>query len=160
MALSFGRHEIGFERTGRSVTVPDNDIAKLMSYLQCVCTTIDCNNESEIRRFTDYSKWYSLSTDEQQELFAFCYALSPDEFNSKIFFQSDALCGNSSNEFYEISQVSSQIVAASSIVIAGRTRRVNKIMTYKMFWMRNYYLEPMQRLAQRFTKKKSRCTIS
>ena len=160
MAVSFGRHQIGFERTGQTATVPDNDTAKLMYYLQCVCTTIDCNNEPEIRRFTDYSKWYNLSTDEQQELFALCYALSPDVFNNKVFFQSDALCADSSNEFYEISQISSQIVAARSIVVAGQTRRVNKIMTYKMFWMRKYYLEPMQRLAQRFTKKKSRCTIS
>ncbi len=66
------------------------------------------------------------------------------------------------NEFYEISQVSNRLVAVQSIVIAGRTRRVNKIMTYKMYWMQFYYLEPMRRQAQRFSQKKrsSRCVIS
>jgi hypothetical protein len=161
MALVYGQHEIGVKRTGQSTTVADNDIAKLMYYLNCVCTTIECNDEPEIRRFINYRNWSSLSTEEQQQLFVLCYTLSPDIFQNKVFFQSDALCINSSNEFYEISQVSSQLVAASSIIIAGRTRRVNKIMTYKLTWMQNYYLEPMRRQAQRFSKKKrSRCVIS
>jgi hypothetical protein len=84
-----------------------------------------------------------------------CYTFSPDVFDGKVFFQSDALCGNFNNEFYEISQISSQLVAAQSIIIAGRTRRVNKIMAYKISWMQNYYLEPMRHQAQRFGKKKS-----
>lgn len=162
MALSFGRQEIGIKKTGESTTVPDNDIARLMYYLKCVCTTIDCNNEPEIRRFTNYSNWSSLSIDEQKQLVILCYTLSPDVFDDKVFFQSDVLCGNSGNEFYEISQVRNQILAAQSIVIAGQTRRVNKTMTYKMSWMRRNYLEPMQRQAQRLgTKKKSSsCVIS
>jgi hypothetical protein len=69
---------------------------------------------------------------------------------------------DSANEFYEISQVSSQLVAARSIVLAGRTHRVNKIMTYKMSWMLKNYSEPIRRQAQRFSKKNrsSRCIIS
>jgi len=162
MALAFGQHEIGVKRTTKSVTVADNDIAKLMYYLNCVCTTIDCNDDPEIRRFTNYSNWRSLSTDEQRQLVVLCYTFSPDIFEDKIFFQKDALCIEYSNEFYEISQVSSQLVAVRSIVIAGRTRRVNKIMAYKMSWMQSYYLEPMRRQAQRFSRKKrsSSCVIS
>jgi hypothetical protein len=162
MALAFGHHEIGVKRTGERATVADNDIAKLMYYLKCVCTTIECNDQPEIRRFTNYSNWRSLSTDEQQQLFVLCYTLSPDILQNKVFFQNDTLCIDTSNEFYEISQVSRQLVAAQSIVIAGQTRRVNKIMTYKMSWMQENYLEPMRRLAQRFNKKKrlSRCVIS
>jgi hypothetical protein len=82
-------------------------------------------------------------------------------FEGKVFFQNDALCMDCSNEFYEISQISNQLVAAQSIIIAGRTRRVNNIMAYKMSWMRNNYLEPMRRQAQRFGKKKptSNCII-
>ena len=162
MALALGKHEIEFKRTGQSTTVADNDTAKLMYYLYCVCKTIECNDDREIQRFTNYSNWSSLSGDEQRQLFVLCYTLSPDVFDGRVFFQSDAFCGNRSNEFYEISQISSQIVAARSIVIAGRTRRVNKIMTYTMSWMQSYYLEPMRSQAQRFGKKKSssRCTIS
>jgi hypothetical protein len=162
MALAFRQNEFGVKRTGQSVTVADNDIAKLMYYLNCVCTTIDCNNDPEIRRFTNYSNWHSLSTDEQRQLVVLCYTFSPDIFNNKVFFQSDALCLNRGNEFYEISQVSNQLVAVQSIIIAGRTRRVNKIMTYKMPWMQSYYLEPMRRQAQRFSQsnRSSSCVIS
>jgi hypothetical protein len=162
MALAYNRQQIGVKRTTVGVTVPDNDTARLMYYLQCVCQAIDCNNDPEIRRFTDYSNWHRLSVDEQRQLFVLCYTFSPDVFEGKVFFQRDALCIQYSNEFYEISQVSNQLIAARSIVIAGRTRRVNKIMAYKMSWMQNYYLEPMQRQAQRFSRsnRSSSCVIS
>lgn len=161
MALSYRQNEIGIKRTGRPVTVPESDVGKLMYYLNCVCTTIECNDEPQIRRFTNYSNWRSLSVDEQKQLVVLCYTFSPDIFDGKVFFQHDALCMDSSNTFYEISQVSSQLVAVQSIIIAGRTRRVNQIMTYKMSWMQKYYLEPMRRQAQRFGKNKSSksCTI-
>jgi hypothetical protein len=129
--------------------------------LKCICSTIECNDEPEVQRFTNYNNYYSLSTEEEQELFVLCYTFSPDVFDDQVLFQSDALCMDDGNQFYEISQVSTHLMAASSIVIAGRTRRVNKIMTYKMSWMQTYYLEPMRRQAQRFNKKKhSRCVIS
>lgn len=162
MALSLGNHEIGVKRTGQSVTVANNDTAKLMYYLNCVCSTIECNDDPQIRRFTNYSNWSSLSTDEQKQLVVLCYTFSPDLFDDKVFFQSDALCLNSENEFYEISQVSNQLVVARSIAIGGQTRRVNKIMTYKMSWMQTNYLGPMRRQAQCFGQKKrsSGCVIS
>ncbi|CAF2952854.1 unnamed protein product [Rotaria sp. Silwood2] len=161
------RNEFGIKDIGRSVTVPNNDVAKLMYYLNCVCFSIDCNDDPDIRRLTNYSNWSSLSVDEQKKLLVLCYALSPDVFENKVFFQSDALCQNSSNKFYEISQVRHQVLAVSSIVVAGRARQVNKIMTYKMSWMRSYYLDPMQGLARRLgeqerqrRRESSRCVVS
>ncbi|CAF1336085.1 unnamed protein product [Didymodactylos carnosus] len=74
-------------------------------------------------------------------------------------FQSDALCGDSANEFYEIGQVRNQVFAVSSVLIAGRTRRVNKIMTYKLSWMKKNYYDPMMRLANRFNPP-SRVTVT
>lgn len=163
MALAFNRNEIEMESKSQATTVADNDIAKLMYYLNSACYTIGCNNDPEIRRFTNWSNWNSLSIDEQQQLFVICNACSPDIFiNNKVFFQSDALCMNRSNEFYEISQVSNQLVASESIIIAGQIKKVNKIMTYKMCWMQQYYFEPMHRQAQRFrqSKRGSSCLIS
>ena len=162
MALAINRQQIGVKRTTVGATVPDNDIAKLMYYLQCVCTSIDCNNDPDIQRFTNYSNWYRLSVDEQRQLVVLCYTFSPDIFEGKVFFQRDALCVEYNNEFYEISQVSNQVVASRSIIIAGRTRRVNKIMAYKMSWLQKYYLDPMRRQAQRFSRsnRSSSCVIS
>ncbi len=149
MALYFQKNEIEFERTGVTANVPNNDVARLMYYLNCVCVAIDCDNDPDIQRFTSYSNWSRLSTEEQKALIRVCYSFSPDVLNNRVFFQSDALCGDSSNEFYTINQVRNQVAAAESIIIAGRVRVVNKIMTYKMQWMKTYYFDPMQRLLAR-----------
>ena len=149
MAVYYERDEVRLELSGHRVTVADNDVARLMYYLHCVCTAIDCNNDDNIRRFIDYDRWSSLSAAEQVALIALCYTFSPDVFIDKVFFNSDALCGDLGNQFYKIHQVRSQLLAAESIVIAGQVRRVNQIMTYKMIWMKTYYLDPMKRLVAR-----------
>ena len=144
------RNRFGFKDVGHTVNVPNNDVAKLMYYFSCVCSAIECDMTPQMRRFANYNNYMHMSINEVRQLIALCYMFSPDVFNDKVFFQSDALCGNSPNNFYEISQVSNNLLAVSSIIIAGQSRRVKQIMTYKMSWMRNYYLEPMLRLAQRF----------
>lgn len=149
MALAFQRNEVSVEVTGQVTTVPNNDVARLMYYLNCVCTVIDCNNDAEIQRFTNYRNYYSLSITEQAQLVVACYTFSPDVFDDKVFFQSDELCGDSSNEFYRINQVRHQLLASESIIIAGQVRQVNQIMTYKMQWMQNNYFGPMERFASR-----------
>jgi len=53
---------------------------------------------------------------------------------------------SSGNKFYKVSQVRHQLLAANSVVVAGRTRQVKRIMTYKQSWMQYYYYEPMERL--------------
>ena len=141
--------EVGVRYTGVTVQVPDNDVARLMYYLNCVCTAINCEQDSIIRRFTAYEFWVYLSADDQRALLNLCCELSPDVFEGKVFFCNELLSGDSLNDFLEISQVRQQIVAANSIVIAGRTCEVNKIMIYKMRWMRQNYTEPIQSLRAR-----------
>lgn len=144
-----------FELTGVKVVVPDDDTARLMYYLSCVCTIIDCADDPDIQRFTSYLYYHRLSLDERKALIALCYIISPDVLNNKVFFQSDALCGEFSNEFYTIHQVRNQILAAESVVIAGRTRQVHQIMTYKWRWMQLNYHDPMRRLAAVFNNSPS-----
>jgi hypothetical protein len=146
MTVFYQQNKIDFERIGVEANVPNNDVARLMYYLRCVCTSINCNNDPDIQRFTNYNNWSYLSNTEQKALLVFCYTFSPDEFNDRVFFHSDVLCGERTNEFYTINQVRHQLVVAESIVIAGQVRVVNQIMTYKMEWMRTYYIDPMRRL--------------
>lgn len=147
-ALYLQNDEIGFKHTGVTVTVPNNDVARLMYYLQSVCTAVECEQDSDIRRFTNYANWYSLSVNEQEVLLAICYKFSPDVLDDKVFFQNDALCGDSLNDFLEISQVRHQFLVAESIVIAGQTREVNKVMVYRRQWMDKNYWMPMQGLSR------------
>jgi hypothetical protein len=67
-----------------------------------------------------------------------------------------------SGRFYEIGQVNHQLVVSSSLVIAGRTCRVNKILAFKQVWLQENYINPMNRLAQRFrSRQRTRtCIIS
>lgn len=150
MALIQG-NRIGVKEVGSTANVPNNDVARLMYYFKCVCGAIECDMTPQMKRFSNYDNWRYLSATEIRQLIALCYVFSPDVFENKVFFNSPAMCRNSSNKFYEISQVRNQLIAVSSIVIAGQSRRVNKIMVYKMTWMRENYLEPMQRLARRFS---------
>lgn len=145
MAL-FQRNQYGLRPTSSRTSVPDNDVARLMYYLHCVFSAIEYNDQ-DVRKYRDYQRWSMLSHAEQRVVWLFALTFSPDEFDGKVFFHSDQLCGDSSNKFYEFSQVSHQLVAVQSILIAGQTRQVKKIMTYKMSWMQNNYFEPMKRLA-------------
>lgn len=145
-------NEIGVREYGNEVSVEENDVAKLMYYLNCVCRSINCNDDREIRRFTDYHHWADLSVDDQKRLLVLCYTFSPDVFDDKVFFQSEALCRGAPNRLYEISQVRHEVLAVSNIVVAGRSRQVNKIMAYTMPWMHYCYIQPMKGLAERLSQ--------
>ncbi|OWF42667.1 hypothetical protein KP79_PYT04839 [Mizuhopecten yessoensis] len=136
------------EKTGVSVTVPNNAKARLMYYLNSVCNVLEVGNDagSEINRLKNYRNYTSLSADETDQLFLMCLMLSPDILINKCFFQDDAMCGDRSNEFYKITAVQNRFVVSHSIMIAGRNRSVNKIMTFKMSWLRQNYLEPIETL--------------
>ncbi|CAF1067791.1 unnamed protein product [Adineta steineri] len=157
----------GIRETGTTTSVPNNDIARCMYYLKCVCSVIDCN-DANILRYTNYNNYWILSDSEDEIVYKLCLTLSPDEFEDKVFFESDAMCGSSGNNFFEISQVQNRLGVVGSILIAGRTRRVTSIMTYKMSWMRTNYFGPMSRLADRFNPERrliralqeTDCTIS
>ena len=142
----------GFDvkKLGSFISVPDADIAKIMYYLDCVCTVIDYN-DANIRRYRDYNNWANMSDEEDRLIFVLALALSPDEFEDKVFFNSPQLCPDASNEFYEIGQVRHQIMVVQSIIIGGQQRRVKKIMAYKQSWMQNNYYQPMRSLAFRFS---------
>jgi len=144
------QRQIGMKDCGSPANVPNNDVARLMYYFNCVCGAVECDKTPEMQRLSNYANYAYLSANEVRLLISLCYLFSPDVFEDKVFFQSDALCKNNGNKFYEISQVSNQILAVRSIVIAGRQRQVKKIMTYKMSRMRYNYVEPMLRLAQRY----------
>jgi hypothetical protein len=139
-----------FKMFGETVSVPDADVAKVMYYLDCVCTVIDYD-DNNIRRYRNYSNWMNMSDEEDKLIFVLAATLSPDELEDKVFFDNAALCPSTSNQFYEIGQVRNRLLVVQSIVIGGRSRQVKKIMAYTGGWMQRNYLQPMQRIAYRFS---------
>nr|XP_022310021.1 uncharacterized protein LOC111115543 [Crassostrea virginica]XP_022310051.1 uncharacterized protein LOC111115557 [Crassostrea virginica] len=145
MALSLNNVRLHVKATGTTVQVPANPRAKLMYYLSCVCNALqlDTSDTRNIARLKDYQNYAFLTEDEKKQLLVFCAILSPDVLLNKVFFQND-----SSNEFYDIGTVASHLVVSSSIVIGGQKKSIRKIMTFKMSWLQNNYLEPLQALAR------------
>ena len=150
MALSLNNVRLHVKATGTTVQVPANPRAKLMYYLSCVCNALqlDTSDTRNIARLKDYQNYAFLTEDEKKQLLVFCAILSPDVLLNKVFFQNDQMCGDSSNEFYDIGTVASHLVVSSSIVIGGQKKSIRKIMTFKMSWLQNNYLQPMQALAR------------
>ena len=143
MAAVLGKTEIQIKRTGTSCTVPDSPIAKLMYYLNCVCSCVDAEDDSGIQRLRDYNNYSRLSNEEEAKLLMLCLALSPDKLIGTVFFPNEDI-DRSSNAFYELSAVSTKLVVAESLLIGGQQRRVHKIMMFKMSWIESYYLNPLR----------------
>ena len=139
-----------FKPFGQTVEVPDTPIAKIMYYLDCVCTVIDYK-DGDIRRYRDYANWDEMSDEEDRLIFILAIALSPDELEDKAFFNSPQLCYESGNQFYEIGEVTNQLLVVHSVFIGGQQRKVKKIMAYKQSWMQKNFYEPIQQLIFRFS---------
>ena len=73
MAANFGFNNLKVEAIGQKVTIPNDDVAKLMYYLSCVDTVINYN---EIDRLTDYENYDLLSVDGMAELFKLVFTRS------------------------------------------------------------------------------------
>lgn len=117
------RKQYGIKEEAHTTVRPSDDIARLMYYFNCVCSVIQYN-DADVSRLRDCNKWASLSQQDIRLLFVLCATLPPDVLNSKVFFHSDAMCGNDSNRFFEINQLSNQLLIADSILVASRQYRV------------------------------------
>ena len=147
MAAVLDRTQIQIKKTGVSVTIPDDPIGRLMYYPDCVCFCVDAGGDLNIGRLRDYKNYLRLSNEEKAQLLALCLALSPDKLVGSIFFPVDEIEGTSSNEFYELSAVSTRLVVAESLLIGGQQKKVQKIMMFKKAWLEKYFLNPLRSLA-------------
>ncbi|CAF4650137.1 unnamed protein product [Rotaria sp. Silwood2] len=145
------------------VNIPNNDIAKIMYYLNCVCHCIDYD-DSDIDRFINYPNWSSLSDEEEQFVFFLALNLSPDLFIGKVFFPSDELCYDIYGKFYDIHDINHPKMVTRSLVITGRICEVKQIFAFKQTWLKEYYLDPMKKFAQKFSSRQQQtnrsCVIS
>ena len=64
--------------------IPNNSLARLMYYLDCVCIVLMYEN-SEIKRLRDYRN-YVLTEIQIDRLVSLCYHLSPDVLLNKVIF--------------------------------------------------------------------------
>ena len=144
LAAHMGRLQIDVKKTGVTVTIPSDPIAKLMYYFDCVCACVEPDSSDMIRRLRDYKSYYLLTSEERAQLLVLVLALSPDKLIGSIFHPSND--GDSTNEFLELTAVKTDLVVTDSVLIGGQRRQIRKIMTFKKVWMERYYLEPLQEI--------------
>ena len=152
--------QVGMKKTGQACTVPAAASAKLMYYLDCMLTLVsgsvfdDRADAGTIRKLRDYSNYQALEEQELDLLLLLCILLSPDEFIGKLIFpdSNGALCGTSSNKFYEITAARTRVAVVENVTIGGRQTAVRKIMAFKQSWIENYYIRPMQTYGTRLQR--------
>ena len=146
MAAVIGSTQIHLKKTGSATTVPDNPIARLMYYFNCVCSCIEADDDYSTRRLRNYSNYSALSSEEEAQLLIFCLALSPDKLIGSIFFPAsdDEDFDGCNNEFFELSAVSTRLLVSESLLVGGQQKKVRKIMKFKKSWMEKNFLDPLR----------------
>lgn len=136
------------ENYGVSTVIPDDDIARLMYYLNCITVGIDLDILAD--DLVAY-KHYRLLSPARIALVVQCaLELSPDEVIDKLIFRDDAgdVTRNLPNKFLNISAACSVVALDESVLIAGKVRKATKVMFFKSSWLKQYYIEPMARIAR------------
>jgi hypothetical protein len=142
-AAVFKKTEVGIKEFGSSIMVPDTPVAKLMYYLDCICTCVEADDDYSLRRLRNYKTNASgLSEEEKAKLLILCLALSPDKLIGTILFPNEDL--DYDNDFFELNAVDTNLVVAESLVISGQRKRVRRIMMFKEEWMEHCYFNPLR----------------
>ena len=143
MSLTMGYQSLGVKLTGSTTTVPDNDLAKLMYYLDCVFAVIRYDNAD---RFTDYKNYYLLSSGEEQTVLGLAALFNPKLMIQYSLFivDPDLVPSGSSNQFFEITDSKIGVHVNSEVMIGGVSRKVLKIMTCTEKWLLRNYFNPIK----------------
>ena len=135
MEANLNSHRIKFKDISQTVTVPGNDIARLMYYLKCVFTVLKCNKYSE---YTNYNNFYSLSNSDINELIRLVNIFDPKiMIGAKIFLLDDDL--DMGNRFIEITDETMNIHANEEFVIGGIVTKISQKMLFTSQWINNHY---------------------
>ncbi|KAH6911802.1 hypothetical protein BKA70DRAFT_862847 [Coprinopsis sp. MPI-PUGE-AT-0042] len=142
-ALSFE-----FQSFGRTVSVPDDDVARLMYYLNCVTASLGMDILQD--DLLDYMNYRKLTGTRIAVVFKTAAELSPDIFIDKVLFrddQGDVVPSGSSNKFVEITAACDLIHVQRDFLIGGQVKDVTKVMFFRSSWLKTYYSDPLERIA-------------
>ena len=143
MAAHMQRLQVNVKDTTVSTTVPNDPIARLMYYFDCVCSCVEPDSSATIRRLRDYANYHRLTSEEKAQLLVMCLALSPDKLMETIFHPTDD-CGEYNNKFLELSATKTDVLVSDSLLVGGQRKKIQKIMLFQKSWVENNYIEPMR----------------
>ena len=131
---------------GVTVTIPNDDVARLMYYLSCVGTVIEHDNENDI--LTDYENYDLLDVNQLTVLFSLVTLFEPKIFISGgVFILDPSLVPEGSdNEFYQITDERINFHFNDEIMIGGKTRKILKVMACNISWLMRFYYNPLKNI--------------
>ena len=143
MSLNMNYQSLGVKPSGVRVTIPDNDLAKLMYYLHCVFVVIEFK---ESNRYTKYEYYYRLSKEEKQTVLGLVSLFNPETMEKSDLFLVGAeyVPEGAGNKFFEITDQRLGIHMNSEVMIGGVYRKVLNIMSCTQSWLNTYYYEPIR----------------
>ena len=144
MLANFNRLHV--QQIGVTVTIPNDDFARLMYYLSCVDTVIEYDNEDDI--LTDYENYYLLNVEQKAVLLSLVTLFNPKIFiNEGVFIVDPSLVPEGSdNEFYQITDERINFHFNNEIMIGGKTCKIEKVMACTNSWLLRFYYNPLNNI--------------
>ena len=142
MSATFGMNKLTFEDFGERTTVPNNNIAKLMYYLDCVLTVIEYDRII----LTDYKNYFVLTAEERKLVIELAKLFNPKIFiDARIFIVNpDLLPDDLGNNFLKVTDETIGVHVNEQIMIGGKTVRVLKVMVCNSSWLFKNYYNPLK----------------
>ena len=133
---------LGIINDGNEVKVPKNKLAKLMYYLDCVFSILDCPG---LDFYRNYKNYHNLTTRQTNEVLVMCARFEPSLMkNYHLFIQDkDLLPMGFGNQFYDIKDNRVPYSVRRNVLIGGRDFKVLQVMACNQAWIDENYNEPM-----------------
>ena len=131
----------------RNLAIPDNNIAKLMYYLDCLVNIIDLDDGTvNLDRLTDYEHYYNLTEEEQKTVAGLCIVSNPEALEqfSLLLVKPELLPNGSGNEFFDIKDPRLGVEVPEAVTFAETPVKVLKVMVCTEEWIDKYYTQPAQ----------------
>lgn len=126
--------------------VPQRPLAKLMFYLRAVSRCVDIQELCDLTRWTDFSHYHLLTSQEADEVARLCFALSPDLLRIKCLNPIDSTKGHFDTMFYDVEHAKTRWEQAFSdnITFVGRSLRVTGVLECRADWLEEFYYQPIK----------------
>ena len=123
----------------------DNDISKLMYYLNCVNMVIQVNI---YHKFIDYLNFDNISKEDEEIILNLALKYKPKILidNGVFILNQNLLQGSSSNEFYQLNDQRIETKVNPDIVVEGNQIFVSQVMACDYGWISTYYHEPIEKI--------------
>ena len=137
------------------IIVPDNKLAKLMYYLNCVFNVVKYDVEE---KYYNYNNFSLLTKDEEKKVLQLAKFFNPPNMKKLSLFilKPEIIPNGKENEFFEITDKNLGVNINSEVVLEGRVLKVQKVMVCKRSWLYKYYFIPVQEYESRKEQKPSR----